>query len=73
MDRSAYIFWPDGLDPDRADLFSHNAIVIGTGCESGRMPRAAELEHCLVSRAQLADVAGYADPYRVARTLGMHG
>jgi hypothetical protein len=28
IDRSACIHWPDGLDPDNADLFAHNAIVI---------------------------------------------
>jgi hypothetical protein len=28
IDRSAYIHWPDGFDPDNAELFAHNAVVI---------------------------------------------
>jgi hypothetical protein len=28
IERSVNIHWPDGFDPDRADLFAHNAIVI---------------------------------------------
>src|SRR5262245_292694 len=35
--------------------------------------RPGELEHGLVSRAQLADVAGYAGPHRVAHPFGMNG
>jgi NAD(P)-dependent dehydrogenase (short-subunit alcohol dehydrogenase family) len=27
IERSADIHWPDGLEPGRADLFAHNAIV----------------------------------------------
>lgn len=33
IERSAYIRWPDGLDPDSADLFAHNAIVIDAPAE----------------------------------------
>jgi hypothetical protein len=29
IERSGDIDWPDGFKPDRADLFTHNAIVIG--------------------------------------------
>src|SRR6516165_10083450 len=38
-----------------------------------RPSRSAELEHGPVSRAQLADVAGYAGPYRAAHPLVMNG
>jgi hypothetical protein len=26
--RSAHIYWPDGIVPERADLFAHNEVVI---------------------------------------------
>jgi hypothetical protein len=32
-ERSAYIHWPEGFDPDNADLFAHNAIVIDAPAE----------------------------------------
>jgi hypothetical protein len=28
IERSAHILWPDGFDPDQADLFAHNAVII---------------------------------------------
>ena len=28
IERSADIRWPDGFDPDDADLFAHNAVII---------------------------------------------
>ncbi len=31
--RSGDIHWPDGFDPAKADLFSHNEIVINSPCE----------------------------------------
>jgi hypothetical protein len=31
--RSADIHWPDGFDPEAADLFSHNQLVINATCE----------------------------------------
>jgi uncharacterized protein YndB with AHSA1/START domain len=31
--RSADIRWPDGFDPQRADLFAHNAVLIAAPCE----------------------------------------
>lgn len=34
IERSAHIHWPDGLHPDTADLFAHNAIVIDAAAES---------------------------------------
>lgn len=34
VERSASIHWPDGFDPDNADLFAHNAIVIDAPAES---------------------------------------
>jgi hypothetical protein len=43
-----------------------------TGRRPVRRHAPAELKHGLVPRAQLADVAGYAGPYRVAHTLGMN-
>lgn len=33
IERSAYIHWPDGFNPDNADLFAHNAIVIDAPAE----------------------------------------
>jgi uncharacterized protein YndB with AHSA1/START domain len=32
--RSAHIHWPDGVDPDTADLFAHNDIVINAPVET---------------------------------------
>ena len=32
-DREKDIHWPEGFDPSRADLFSHNALVINASCE----------------------------------------
>ena len=34
IERSANIHWPDGFDPDHADLFAHNAIIINASVES---------------------------------------
>ena len=34
IERSANIHWPDGFDPDHADLFAHNAIIINAPVES---------------------------------------
>ena len=31
--RSKDIHWPDGFDPEQADLFAHNEIVIHASCE----------------------------------------
>jgi uncharacterized protein YndB with AHSA1/START domain len=31
--RSKEINWPDGFDPEKADLFSHNELVIDAPCE----------------------------------------
>jgi len=31
--RSKDIHWPEGFDPEKADLFSHNALVINAACE----------------------------------------
>jgi uncharacterized protein YndB with AHSA1/START domain len=31
--RSPDIHWPDGFDPEKADLFSHNSLVINASCE----------------------------------------
>jgi hypothetical protein len=31
--RSADIHWPDGFDPEAADLFSHKQLVINATCE----------------------------------------
>ena len=31
--RSQNIHWPDGFDPEQADLFAHNEIVIHASCE----------------------------------------
>jgi uncharacterized protein YndB with AHSA1/START domain len=31
--RSADIHWPEGFDPAKADLFSHNELVINASCE----------------------------------------
>ena len=36
-------------------------------------PTPGQPEHGPVARAQLANVAGYSGPYRVARALGMNG
>ena len=33
IERSVNIHWPDDFDPDRADLFAHNAIVINAAAE----------------------------------------
>jgi hypothetical protein len=33
IERSVNIHWPDGFDPDRADLFAHNAIVINASAD----------------------------------------
>jgi hypothetical protein len=33
IERSADIHWADGFDPDNADLFAHNTIVIDTPAE----------------------------------------
>jgi hypothetical protein len=32
-DREKDIHWPEGFDPSRADLFSHNALLINASCE----------------------------------------
>jgi hypothetical protein len=32
-DREKDIHWPEGFDPSRADLFSHNALLIDASCE----------------------------------------
>jgi hypothetical protein len=34
IERSADIRWPDGFDPDHADLFAHNAVVINAPAKS---------------------------------------
>jgi Polyketide cyclase / dehydrase and lipid transport len=31
--RAKDIHWPEGFDPEKADLFSHNALVINATCE----------------------------------------
>jgi Polyketide cyclase / dehydrase and lipid transport len=31
--REKEIHWPEGFDPEKADLFSHNTLVIGATCE----------------------------------------
>ena len=31
--RSKDIHWPDGFDPEQADLFAHNEIVVNASCE----------------------------------------
>jgi uncharacterized protein YndB with AHSA1/START domain len=33
VDREKDIHWPEGFDPSRADLFSHNALLINASCE----------------------------------------
>jgi hypothetical protein len=33
IERSVNIHWPDGFDPDHADLFAHNAIVINAAAD----------------------------------------
>jgi hypothetical protein len=32
-DREKDIHWPEGFSPPQADLFSHNALLIGASCE----------------------------------------
>jgi Spy/CpxP family protein refolding chaperone len=32
-DRGKDIHWPEGFDPSRADLFSHNALLINASCQ----------------------------------------
>jgi hypothetical protein len=34
IERSVNIHWPDGFDPDNADLFAHNTIVIDAPVEN---------------------------------------
>ncbi|HEX4219493.1 MAG TPA: hypothetical protein VHZ02_14035 [Acidimicrobiales bacterium] len=34
IERSVHVHWPDGFDPEHADLFAHNAIVIDAPVES---------------------------------------
>jgi hypothetical protein len=34
IERSVNIHWPDGYDPDHADLFAHNTIVIEAPAET---------------------------------------
>lgn len=47
IERSAYIHWPDRLDPDTADLFAHNAIVIDAATEStSTAPPATPARRC---------------------------
>src|ERR1700692_3100458 len=36
--RSPDIHWPECFDPARADLFSHNELVINAPCEKVRRP-----------------------------------
>jgi hypothetical protein len=56
---SAYIHWPDGLDPDHADLFAHNAIVIDAPAES--------------IWAKLTDAAAWPTWYSNASDVAVHG